>query len=436
MASIPGQPEPNPQDLAAFGAPSSKGTGMAPNQSDLAEFGAPPTGPDSSSDTGEFWDTKTGKALKTTAKVLDYPGGLVRTAVAGVAGAANDQDMTAAFHGEAPNSAEYLRRMGVSEGGSLPLPGGGKVTLRGAEGLAFDVLSDPLTSIAKAIKGAPYIAKLFEAPGKASEALGEAIYKSAITAKKGPEMAEKAANAGQSLIEAGAPIGGQAKLAQRIADNATAMGKVRQGLYDQFTQAGGKISFGTDSFPRAQAVIDKYKEAFPEMADAFQKQIDGYTSRGFMSIDAASQLKTGLYNELPAAAFNGTKGLKNPAKFYKAALAGDLKDVIVTQGNKVASGLGDAIDHVNDKWGALLEAKPIADPMTGALGKSIDAAALVFGGLKGYAAKKAVEMGLGPGGRTTIGKALIEAGKNDLANRLVRQGMIQPTQPEAPDEGQ
>lgn len=463
MAGIPGMPSgtkptdvnaPVPQtagDPFADG-PQAAAAGKAAASIPAAQAGAPAApadpfaaGPDAVAPAPDEQPAQPGmgmQALDAAGRVLDYPGGFARAGLASVAGLATGQgeivtakDLADAAKGKGPNSAEYLRRLGVSEGGSMNLPGLGRVTMRGAEGLAIDVLTDPLTLIAKTAKSIPYIQKMLDVPGKISEALGEAVYKSAITSKNG----EKAATAGAALIEAGAPVGGQAALNAKIADAASTMGKVRQGLYDKFAEAGGKVDMPADAFKNAEGVLKGLREnptkQFQGLADEFQAMLDSYKGQGFVNMDQMSKWKTQLYDSLPKGAFNGVK-LTNPGKMFKSALANDFKNLIVDSGNKVEQGLGDAINTVNDKWGALLESSAIAGPKVGgSLGHMIDGAVIGIGGIPALLKKKAFETAIGPYGRTVTGNALMAAGKNDLANRLARQALVKPGQPDAvPDE--
>jgi len=99
-------------------------------------------------------------------KVLGYPGGLVRGAIAGGLEAATGRDdlvdIKDVLKGEAPGSSEIMEKLGVKEGGSLSdiapslysetgkglkLQKGGLFdpTARGAVGLAADIATDPLT---------------------------------------------------------------------------------------------------------------------------------------------------------------------------------------------------------------------------------------------------------------------------------------------------
>lgn len=97
-------------------------------------------------------------ALSGLGKMLDYPGGIIRTGLASSAGMLSGkgmivkpQDLAAAERGEAPTSAEYMERLGVPEGKvSLFGPLAPAVPLRDVGGFALDVATDPLTLASKA----------------------------------------------------------------------------------------------------------------------------------------------------------------------------------------------------------------------------------------------------------------------------------------------
>lgn len=374
------------------------------------------------------------KTLDAAGRVLDYAGGASRAGLANVAGMAQDiaqgknplneppivteEDLLNVAKGKGPDTAEYLRRLGVPEGGSVNI-GGVKFTTRGAAGLAGDIATDPLTAIAKMIKLSPYLRNIIGSPGKASEALGEAVYKSAL-----PKAAQDAAGA---LIESGAPIGGTAKLAQKIDDLSNTMGKIRQGLYDRATSKGVVID---SAYPlkRAEAALSAMNKdpGLAPVVQDLQSLLDRYKSAGKVPIDIVSEWKTNLYDSLPANAFNGPK-LKNKAKAFKAALAADFREAIAQAGNKAEKGLGDSINALNEKWGTLLSAKQPLEKATkasgGKLGMMIDGAVLAGGGVGGIAAKKGFDIATSPFAKTVVGRALMEAGKRDLVDRLTRQAL-------------
>lgn len=389
------------------------------------------------------------QALDAAGRVLDYGGGLMRTGLASVASTAqhalkgelgNDvtpADVKAAFKGKAPETAEYLRRMGVPEGGSVEVPGLGRVTTRGAVGLAGDIASDPLTAVAKLAKSAPYLKKLLEVPGRATEAVGEAIYRSGLS-KIDAKLAERGAGKlSGALIEAGAPVGTTAQIAKKVEAMSQTIGKVRQGLYDKATELGVTID---TAYPlkRAEAVMKKFKND-PGLAPAMselQGLVDRYKAAGKVSIDELSAWKTHLYDSLPASAFDGYGKIKGQAKTLKSALAADFREAIVGAGNKAEKGLGDAINTLNEKWGTLLEAqKPLAKQAAGAgigggkLGTMIDGMLLGSGNGWAFVGKKALEGMNTTAVKSTAGKAAMELGKLDFMNRLTRQAIAETGRP-------
>lgn len=387
------------------------------------------------------------QALDAGVRVLDYAGGIARTGLAqgveladqvmggAVAANAGESTVTAedwknALKGKAPESAEYLRRLGVGEGGSLELPGLGRVTMRGATGLALDIATDPLTAITKLSKAFPAIKKVLNVPGKAAEALGEAVYKSALSNVDKRLAQRGAGSVGEALIETGAPVGGAEKLAAHVNSMSETLGKVRQGLYDRINQAGVTID---TAFPlkRAEATIERLARDYPTMKDTvvreLREMLDVYKSQGKATVDQVSRWKSTLYESLPKSAWGPNGKLAGPAKQFKAALAADLREIVVEAGNKAEKGLGHAVNGINEKWGTLLDA---AEPMTkeafkaaGGLGKMIDGAVLAAGGPAAYAKKKAFDLAISPAAKTAVGRALMEAGRKDVANRLARQSL-------------
>jgi hypothetical protein len=394
------------------------------------------------------------QALDYTGRALDYGRGVaVTTAAQGaelidqaMGGGESEKPMDIVsgddwkntFKGKAPSLDEYLRRMGVPEGGSLKF-GDTKITARGAAGFTGDMAMDPLTAVAKLVKQIPYLHKLINAPGAASEALGEAIYKTATSTADAKLVKKGAAKlgtrpVGEALIDAGAPIGGAVKLAEKVNAQAQLMGKMRKGLYDRATELGVTIDTGYP-LKRAEAVLKEMQEnpGLRGAASELMRMMDAYKTEGKVSIDMLSKWKTQLYESLPKSVWGANGKLTTQAKKFKAALAADFRHIIVEAGNKAERGLGDSINTINDKWGLLLDA---TDPMTaqavaasGKLGQMIDGAVLASGSASAYATKKAFDMAMSPYAKTLAGKALMAAGKNDLVNRAVRQSFAEKQRP-------
>lgn len=396
--------------------------------------------------------TMAGQAMDYLGRGLDYAGGLARTGLAAYASTpqpmpaetemeyqerladapknvVTKEDVKKALKGEAPAAAEYMRRMGVPEGGSLDLPGLGKVTTRGAAGLATEVVTDPLTVISKLAKTVPYIGKLINSAGLATEAFGEAVYKSAFKSVDDQLVKKGKKPISDALIEGGAPTGSQASVAQKVHDMSDTMGKMRQAMYNKASELG--VSIDT-SYPlkRAEALLSNMRKdpGLRPSAEALEELLNRYKSSGKVTIDQLSEWKSNLYDALPATAFDGFGKLKNQAKAFKAALAHDFKDAIVGAGNKAEKGLGDGINAINEKWGTLINAmKPMEKVPQGnnKFGMMIDGALLGGVGVKGLAAKKAFDMATSTQARTLVGKALMEAGKNGISDAVARKAIIE-----------
>lgn len=456
MGAIKGQPAPKPQSTPSPDPYSAFENDMTAS---YAAFDADMSGVDAAAQAAPPPEEPgvARQALDYGLRGLDYLGGLTRTGLAEVAGIGTQiaqgknpltepqvvtpEDIKAALKGKAPRSAEYLRRIGVPEGGSLNVPGLGRVTIRGAAGLATDIATDPLTAVAKAVKDSPYLAKLFNAPGKASEALGEAVYKSALPAKAG-DAADVVIQGLPEAGVAGAPIVGAKGMAAHVDQMSSTIGKLRQGLYDKASELGAAVNVAEQPLTRTEAVLSRMSRdpSLRPVAEELKTMVDGYKQAGSVPLDIMSEWKTNLYDSLPQSAWSGAGKLRGVAKQFKAALAGDFRDIIVNVGNKASAGLGDSIEALNSKWGALLSAtKPIEQAAVatgGKLGTMVDGAVLAMGGIKAEAVKKGFDLATSPYAKTLVGKALMTAGKNGLATGLTNRVLINANQaPEQLDQG-
>lgn len=378
-----------------------------------------------------------GKALDVAGRALDYGGGMIRTGLAEVAGLASGKpdtvttdDLKNAAKGRAPLSAEYLRRLGVPEGGSMNLPGLGRVTTRGAAGLAADIATDPLTAITKLAKEVPYIGRLINAPGLAAEAAGEAVYKSAFK-KIDAKLAEKGQDALSPILMEQGITGSTKNIAKQVEDMSNTMGKIRQGLYTKADQAGAMVNL-TEGFDRAEKVIERMKSN-PGLAPAaaeFETLLNSYKNAGQVPISLVSDWKTQLYDALPKTAFDSFGKVKGQAMQFKSALAGDFRQKIVESGNKAEKGLGDAINVLNEKWGTLLNAqKPLGQQAKSAAGSSlgnwVDGILLGANQIPALILKKSMDLASTTAARTVAGKALMQAGQNGIAGALSRKAAIE-----------
>lgn len=373
------------------------------------------------------------------ARALDYPGGLVRTGAAGLMGVANEDDFSKALHGQAPSSAQYLERGGVSPGFTIPkdVPLVGGVTGRDVEGFALDVGSDPLTLASKAMRG-------LRPAGKGIEKAGESMYKSGLK-NVDKELVEKGKKPVADLLFKERKTGSMAKLskdAEQIGDRAL---KDRGTLYQEASDAGAVVDM-TAAVKGARSKLREMR-ANPGMratADKLEEFLNKYEGEGFADIQSVSDWKSALYDSLPESAFNNGR-IKGPAKAFEKVLARDFKMAIESAADEVSPGLGKKISSANEKMGTVLSAKkPMArevrkaetpnnftqvDAMwsgLGALGGGMAGgsigAPLGFGAA--YGVKNAAKAMNTTGGRTRGGLLLKDVGASGLVDSTARQGLI------------
>lgn len=107
---------------------------------------------------------------------------------------------------------------------------------------------------------------------------------------------------------------------------------------------------GPDQLSIALPPTRPVRPAAPVMADVPNQMYD---------FQRASDIKTQLYDALPASAYDGqSNAMSSTAKEFNKARAAGLRSEIINQGNAAQAGLGDAIDEVNAEWGAYLSANP------------------------------------------------------------------------------
>lgn len=384
------------------------------------------------------------------AKALDYGGGIVRGGLAEVAGAAQgksivtEKDLDDIFHGKGPNSAEYLKRLGVNEGvsGTIPIIGK-KVSQRDVEGFVADVITDPLTILGKAAKTLPEGLETLRSvlglgANEGAEAIGKAIYKSGFS-KIDAKMIEKGQRPLSEVLiqEANLPAGTTSSVAKKVNAIAETMGKMRDGLYEKATANGASIDLAyKDTTSRAQEYIqklasDKRADVRSQAAELQNYLQRNYIDAGKVDLATLSQWKTDLYNTLPKNFFDANGRMSPVGKQFNAILAEDFRQAIVESGNMAEKGLGTSIDAINSKWGTLLNAKkPIAQQVKQAAGKPLvsplKAAVTAHNPVIG-AVLEGAELANTTAVRTGVGKTLHKAGKSGVAGDIVRRKAINAT---------
>ena len=416
------------------------------------------------------------QGLGYAARGLDYLGGNARTAIATGAGMlqnavqgknpleqkiTTDADVKNALKGQAPRAEEYLRRLGVDEGYDWNSPLG-RITGRDVEGFALDVLTDPIGNVARAVKDAPYLKKLFgervasiagkvaagpdavlNAPNKAVEALGDAVYTSAYPGEAGRAMLEGVPEVG---LGGASPIGTSAGLAKKVQDTSRVMGRLRQGLYDKADELGVRVNAADMDFKETNKVLDMLSrnKTLSGFTDGAKKMLEDFSSHGDVPISQMSEWKTELNASLPKNSWEVNGKLIPIAKQLKKAIASDFRKEIINAGESASPGLGKSIDALNDKWGDLLS---VTDKMNRAaqgggskLGQIVDGMILGAGIATGHAAGAVAadigyKLATSPAGKTVVGNALKAAGQHGLANRLLIDGAGQQiNQPQGPND--
>lgn len=380
----------------------------------------------------------TGKVLDAAGRVLDYPGGLLRTGIAqaGEALSPKDdivtkEDWMSAAKGKAPSSAQYLERAGLDEGPSANLPLLGKTSLRDVEGFGLDVATDPLSLIAKGIR-----------PVKAGlEGVGSKMFKSGLK-KVDERLVEKSAKPISDLLMEEGKWGRTKSLLEDTKKIGSEAGADRGLLYDKATEMGAKVDMASVT-KGAEKEIAKMRNdpGLKPMADKFDELLERYREQGAVDMKTASEWKTNLYNSLPESAYDPSGKLKGPAQKFQKALARDFKDAIVDSGNKVEKGLGDEINKLNETMQTTITAeKPMR--MQVRRDNTKNAISAVDGMIGGYgladpmtaagilAAKKLGEASKSTAVRTGGGQLLRKLGQTPRLDDATRRALINILRPE------
>lgn len=381
-----------------------------------------------------------GEGLELGARALDFPGGLIRTGAAGLMGVAGKEDFKKALSGQAPTSAQYLERGGVSPGFEVPkdVPVVGGLTGRDVEGFALDVASDPLTLLSKGYRA-------LRPAGGAVERAGENVYKSGLK-NVDKQLSEKGKKPIADLLLEERKTGNMAKLSEDSQKIGAAAKKERDALYSQASDAGAVVDM-TKVASGAREKLAKIREnpGMRDAADRLEEFLSKYEAEGFVDIQAVSDWKTALYDSLPQNAFGPNGKVKGPIKAFEKTLANDFKTAIEKSADDVAPGLGKKISQANEKMSTVIEAKkPFArevrkevtknavtqvDPMIATVGGGIGASlggapgALIGGGVA-YGGKNLARAANSTGGRTRGGLLLKDIGSSGLIDSTGRRALI------------
>lgn len=275
-------------------------------------------------------------------RVLDYPGGIARTAIAqgvealpGTNNIVNTQDWLDALSGKAPQSAEYMKRAGVTAGPSVDVPYLGNISTRDALGFGADVATDPLTALNKV--------------GQGIEKAGSGIYKSAFK-KVDEELAKKNA-APISKILQNEDFVGKATSAQAKSEALLNAAKSSRDELHTVVDAAGATVDPAKAFGPTMLELERTGQRNPglkDLSDQLQENFQKYIDYGPVPISQASEWKTAMYASLPKNAYNKFDRLKGLGKKAERSVAYGLKNEIINSGNSISPGIGNAIDAQNE----------------------------------------------------------------------------------------
>lgn len=427
---------------------------------------------------------------------LDYAGGIARTGVADIAdtfqggGKVTADDWKAAanpFDNKlAPDTAEYMERMGVPEGKRVNLMpevripftdvtlGEGDSSVRDIGGFVGDVALDPLTyatlgTSALTKEGAKgglreILKRSPRAISDTAQKAGKKLYKSGFK-KVDESLIEKGVKPLSDVMwERGRLTGGEVGLQEKAEKLAEYLQKDRKGLYEQADKLGATVDMEKASqkalgeAQRLQGIrgakdvgesLEKYIQTYYQPAGGSATEFNPLTLQREsvklppLSIGEASQVKTRFWDSLPDSSFNKAGKIKKDAQKVNKLMGGGTADEIVKSANAVQSGLGDQINTINQDWGSIISAqKPIQREVRKAntrnaissvdgMGAGAAATNPVVGGSI-LAGKKMADLFKLPYIRTKSGKAIHNLGELGILDPLTRQAIINELGPQSP----
>lgn len=392
---------------------------------------------------------------------LDYAGGAVRGTVAGGLEALTGKELVDykdVLAGKAPTSAEVMQKLGVPEGYSLSniipsmysetgqgaaLQKGGLFdpSVRGAGGLALDILTDPLTYLSGGLSAAGKAGKL----GKAEKVVEAALTPiGTMAGKRAPKLYKKAfETVDVNLKPLNKPYsvadilskekfrGNMAEAADRIAEINQTVGTEQGNILKRAAEKGATVDL-IKEFEPALKYAQKIKNLPSPEAAKLAKEIDDRVmyawekTGGSMPVDEANKLKSFINDRIKDAGFAAGEeaGLSVQAK---KAIAGDLSEGVKKAVSSVDEELGKELVAKNKMYAStssqvqdelFKQAKTVKERREGLLGTGLTTVDLMLAGMGAQtgqwaplAVKKAGEAAMSTKGRTSraaFGKFLEE----------------------------
>ena len=398
----------------------------------------------------------TSKGLDYVMRGLDYTGGVGRgLAAKALLEPTTGTDLTSfsdIIKGRVPSSSQMMEKVGVSDLGQLsdalpflystdpqgeylrPEKGGPlDITGRGAAGFVGDVALDPLTYLTAGV--APVVSKL----GRAGEVIGkplalgvekagEKIYKSGLKALDTRALEKGGEAVSPYMLKEGMGVfKGQEGLLKQMLARTDELGNLRSAKYAEVPNAM------VDPVKASEGAFEYLTklEQNPYMAPKVGEGLDFLAlANKPMNLESASAVKTGLYDALPASAFDVNGKMSSIGQNLNDKLSKGYREQIIEQANAAKAGLGDEIDSINKEMGAYLGAqKPLRKEIAKEGRKNpfteVNAMNLFYGGPAALAMQTGARtLNAGPV-RTTVGYGLNQMGQN-IPEPIWRQILLEP----------
>lgn len=405
---------------------------------------------------------------------LDIAGGAVRGTVAGGLEALTGKELVNikdVMTGQAPSSAEIMQRLGVPEGYSLSniIPAmysesgegmafqkGGLLdpSVRGAGGLALDIVSDPLTYLTGGLSAAGKAGKLGRI-GKAAEAALTPI--GTMAGKRSPKLYKKAFEAVDTNLK---PLnkpysvaeilskekfkGNMMEAVDKISEINQRVGTEQGSILKKAAEKGAVVDLTKEFEPALQYAQEIKNLPTPEaakLAEEIENRIMYAWEKtgGSMPVDEANKLKSFINDRIKDSGFAAGEeaGLSVQAK---KAIAGDLSEGVKKAVSSVDEKLGKELLSKNKLYSStssqvqdelFKQAKTVKERREGLLGTGVTTVDLMLAGMGAQtgqwaplAVKKAGEAAMSTKGRTSraaLGKLLEE--QKSVVDPVLRQAL-------------
>lgn len=404
----------------------------------------------------------TAKVLDGAGRVLDYAGGLSRTAAAGLVDPfvkedlVTNDDVINALKGKAPGSAEYMDRAGVPEGAKVNLfpemtipgtditLGKGDSSMRDIGGFIGDTALDPLSYtpmvFSKLAKGGKAVKAAEAATTPFSKMLagtGKKIYKSGLK-KIDQEAIKYGKEPVSDVLMKNRIAGGYNKINKKMDTLADDLLAKQKAILAEADQAGKTVDM-SKSMTKAEDMIEKMRQSrdpkLQKAADALEDQVSQYKKLDSMpegisgprnapiGVQQANDFKTSITESLPKGAWaESVSGMHPQSIKGEKTMARGLREGV--EGAAEQIGKGKELTQINDDLGRILTTsdKAQAEAFKEANKNMFSSVDGIIAGAKNpwmLAAKKAADIAKMTGPRAYTGRALNDFGTNAISAPVI-----------------